>query len=88
MVVPARIDTTRKLYSFCVVNLGPTCLANGRSGESGAGIPGTVRTTSFERQQDAQKAEQSIIKRRLSHGYTPGAHRSSYRWYLSVLHQR
>ena len=41
------------------------------------GSPGTVRTTSFERQQDAQKAEQSIIKRRLSHGYTPGAHRAS-----------
>jgi predicted DNA-binding WGR domain protein len=33
------------------------------------GSPGTVRTTSYERQQDAQEAEQRIIRRRLSHGY-------------------
>lgn len=72
MVVLTRIDPARKLHRFYVVNLGPTLFGEwtlwrewGRSGS-----PGTVRTIGFDRYDDAQKAEQRIIKRRLRHGYT------------------
>jgi predicted DNA-binding WGR domain protein len=72
MVVLTRIDAARKLHRFYVVNLGPTLFGEWTLAREWGriGSPGTVRTTSFERQQDAQKAEQRIIKRRLSHGYT------------------
>ena len=72
MVVLTRSDPARNLHRFYVVNLGPTLFGEwtlwrewGRIGS-----PGTVRTTSYERQQEAQEAEQHIIKLRLSHGYT------------------
>jgi predicted DNA-binding WGR domain protein len=35
-----------------------------------SGSPGTVRLTSFEQEQEARKAEQRSIKRRLAHGYS------------------
>jgi predicted DNA-binding WGR domain protein len=60
---------------FYVVRLAPTLFGEwtlmrewGRIGS-----PGTVRTTSFAQQQEAQKAEQRAIKRRLSNGYTERA---------------
>jgi predicted DNA-binding WGR domain protein len=72
MVVLTRIDPARNLHRFYVVNLGPTLLGEwalwrewGRIGS-----PGTVRTTSFEREEDAQKAEQQTITRRLRRGYS------------------
>jgi predicted DNA-binding WGR domain protein len=72
MVVLTRSDPDRNLHRFYVVNLGPTLFGEwtlwrewGRIGS-----PATVRTTSFERQQDAQEAEQQTINLRLRHGYT------------------
>jgi predicted DNA-binding WGR domain protein len=72
MVVLTRIDAARKLHRFYVVNLGPTLFGEWTlSREWGRiGSPGTVRTTSFERQHDAQEVERRIIRRRLSRGYT------------------
>jgi predicted DNA-binding WGR domain protein len=71
MVVLTRRDPPKNLHRFYVVNLGPSLFGEwtlwrewGRIGS-----PGTVRTTSYERQQDAHEAEQRIIRRRLSHGY-------------------
>ena len=72
MIVLTRSDPARKVHRFYVVNLGLTLFGEwtlwrewGRIGS-----PGTVRTTSFEREQDAHKAEQQTIQRRLRHGYT------------------
>lgn len=72
MVVLARRDPAKNLHRFYVVNLYPTLFGEwtlwqewGRIGSSG-----TVRSTSFEQREDAQEAEQRIVKRRLSHGYT------------------
>lgn len=72
MVVLTRSDPARKLHRFYVVYIGPTLFGGwtlwrewGRIGS-----PGTVRTTSFDGYDEAQKAEQQIIHRRLSHGYT------------------
>jgi predicted DNA-binding WGR domain protein len=71
MVVLTRSDPARNLHRFYVVNLGPTLLGEwtlwrewGRIGS-----PGTVRTISFEREADAQKAAQQTIKLRLKRGY-------------------
>lgn len=72
MIVLTRRDPAKNLHRFYIVNLGATLFGEwALSREWGRiGSPGTVRTTSFERREDAQQAEQHIIKRRLSHGYT------------------
>lgn len=63
------------LHRFYVVRLCPTLFGDwtlqrewGRSGS-----PGTVRLTSFESFEAAERAAQQIIKRRLSHGYSERA---------------
>jgi predicted DNA-binding WGR domain protein len=70
-----RTDAAKNLHRFYIVRLTPTlfgdwtlCSEWGRSGS-----PGTVRLTSFEQFDEAQKAERRAIKRRLSHGYTERA---------------
>jgi len=72
MAFLTRTDPPRNLHRFYVVRVVPTLLSEwslvrewGRSGS-----PGTVCATSFECYDDARQAEQRIIKRRLSHGYT------------------
>jgi predicted DNA-binding WGR domain protein len=69
-----RTDASCNLHRFYVVQLTPTLFGEwtlmrewGRIGS-----PGTVRATSFERQADAERAEQHTIKRRLNHGYRIG----------------
>jgi predicted DNA-binding WGR domain protein len=71
----ARTDPAKNRHRFYFVQLAPTlfgewtlCREWGRSGS-----PGTVRLTSFERFEEAQKAEARAIKRRLQHGYTERA---------------
>jgi predicted DNA-binding WGR domain protein len=75
MAFLTRAEPTKNLHRFYVVRLAPTLFGDwtllrewGRSGS-----PGTVRLTSFERYDDAEKAERQIIKRRLNHGYTDPA---------------
>ena len=70
-----RTDPVKKINRFYLVRLAPTLFGDwtllrewGRSGS-----PGTVRLTSFEQLDQAQKAEAHAIKRRLSHGYTERA---------------
>jgi predicted DNA-binding WGR domain protein len=72
MAFLTRRDPARNLYRFYVVRLEPALFGDwtllrewGRSGS-----PGTVRLTSFERYDEAAKAEHRAIKRRLRHGYT------------------
>jgi predicted DNA-binding WGR domain protein len=71
MTFLTRSEPTKNLHRFYVVRLAPTLFGDwtlqrewGRSGS-----PGTVRLTSFESYDQAEKAERQIIKRRLSHGY-------------------
>jgi predicted DNA-binding WGR domain protein len=75
MAFLTRSDPAKNLYRFYVVKLAPTLFGGwtllrewGRSGS-----PGTVRVTSFDRYDEAQKAEQRSIKRRLQHGYSERA---------------
>ena len=72
MAFLTRTDPTKKLRRFYLVRIVPTLFGEwsvvrewGR-----VGSPGTVRAISFGQQQEAQKAEQRSIKRRLAHGYT------------------
>jgi predicted DNA-binding WGR domain protein len=72
MAFLTRTDPAKNLHRFYIVKLAPTLFGEwsllrewGRSGS-----PGTVRLTSFEQEQEARKAEQRSIKRRLAHGYT------------------
>jgi predicted DNA-binding WGR domain protein len=72
MTFLTRSDPAKNLHRFYVVHLAPTLFGGwtllcewGRSGS-----PGTVRMTSFDSYADAEKAERSIIKRRLQHGYS------------------
>jgi predicted DNA-binding WGR domain protein len=72
MVFLTRSDPARKLNRFYIVRLAPTLFGEwtllrewGRSGS-----PGTVRLTSFDCHDAAQKAGQCSIKRRLRHGYS------------------
>jgi predicted DNA-binding WGR domain protein len=66
-----RSEPTKNLYRFYVVRLTPTLFGDWRLqrewGRSGS--PGTVRVTSFPSYDDAEKAEQRIIKRRPCHSY-------------------
>jgi predicted DNA-binding WGR domain protein len=71
MMVFTRTDPSRNVRRFYVVSLAPTLFGEwtllrewGRIGS-----PGTVRTISFDRQEDAEQAERLTIKRRVSHGY-------------------
>lgn len=75
MAFLTRTDAAKNLHRFYVVQLAPTLFGEwtllcewGRSGS-----PGTVRLTSFEQEQEAEKAAQRIIKRRLQHGYSERA---------------
>jgi predicted DNA-binding WGR domain protein len=75
MTFLTRTEPAKNLHRFYVVRLAPTLFGGwtllrewGRSGS-----PGTVRVTSFETYDDAEKAECRIIKRRLQHGYTERA---------------
>ena len=68
-------DPAKNLHRFYVVQLSPTLFGDwtllrewGRSGS-----PGTVRLTSFEQFDEAQKAQARAIKRRLQHGYSERA---------------
>jgi predicted DNA-binding WGR domain protein len=70
-----RTDPVKKLNRFYIARLAPSLFGDwtllrewGRSGS-----PGTVRVRSFERFDDAQKAQRRAIKRRLRHGYTERA---------------
>ena len=72
MAFLTRTEPQKNLYRFYVVSVAPTLFGEwsvmreyGRIGS-----PGTVQTRTFERQQDAHRAEQRSIKRRISHGYT------------------
>lgn len=72
MVVFTRSDPARKAHRFYVVQLAPTLFGEwtvlrewGRIGS-----PGTVRSTSFASEQDAQQTEEEIVRRRLRRGYT------------------
>lgn len=72
MAIFTRTDRVKKRHRFYVVQLSPTLFGDwtllrewGRSGS-----PGTVRVTSFDRYDEAQKEEQRTIKRRLQHGYS------------------
>jgi predicted DNA-binding WGR domain protein len=71
MALLIRTDPAKNLHRFYVVRLAPTlfgdwtlCCEWGRSGS-----PGTVRVTSFDSYEDAEKAERRTIKRRIQHGY-------------------
>jgi predicted DNA-binding WGR domain protein len=71
MTFYTRSEPTTNLHRFYVVRLAPTLFGDwtlqrewGRSGS-----PGTVRLTSFESYDQADKAAHQIIKRRLRHGY-------------------
>lgn len=75
MAFLTRTEPEKNLYRFYVVSVAPTLFGEwslvreyGRSGS-----PGTVKLTSFEQEQEAQKAAHRIIKRRLQHGYTERA---------------
>jgi predicted DNA-binding WGR domain protein len=75
MAFLTRADQAKNLHRFYIVRLAPTLFGEwalvrewGRSGS-----PGTVRSRSFQQVQEAQKAEQRAIKRRLAHGYTERA---------------
>jgi predicted DNA-binding WGR domain protein len=68
-------DPAKNRHRFYVVQLSPTLFGDwtllcewGRSGS-----PGTVRMTSFDGYDEAQKAEARAIKRRLQHGYSERA---------------
>jgi predicted DNA-binding WGR domain protein len=70
-MILTRTDASHNLHRFYVVQLAPTLFGEwalvrewGRIGS-----PGTVRRISFERQEDAELAEQRTIQRRLAHGY-------------------
>ena len=78
MTFLTRIDHAKKMSRFYVVRVAPTLFGEwsvlrewGRMGS-----PGTVRSRSFEREQEAQKAGQCSIRRRLRNGYraTDAAH--------------
>jgi predicted DNA-binding WGR domain protein len=72
MVCLTHIDAKRKRQRFYIVRVTRTLFGEwllvrewGRIGS-----PGTLRSWCFEREQDARKAEQRNIRRRLRHGYT------------------
>jgi predicted DNA-binding WGR domain protein len=72
MAFLTRTDPAKNLYRFYAVSVAPTLFGEwalvreyGRIGS-----PGTVTTTSFAQQQEAEKAERRAIKRRLAHGYS------------------
>jgi predicted DNA-binding WGR domain protein len=72
MAFLTRTDPAKNLYRFYVVSVAPTLFGEwsvvreyGRIGS-----PGTVQTRTFDREPDAQRAEQRSIKRRITHGYT------------------
>lgn len=71
MAFLTRTDPTRNIDRFYVVDITPTLFGEwavlrewGRRGS-----PGTMRLSSYRRREEAQSAEQRIIKRRLQHGY-------------------
>lgn len=68
-----RIDPVKNISRFYLVDVTPTLLGEwsvlrewGRIGS-----PGTVQRRSFEREDDARRAEQRSIRRRARHGYQP-----------------
>jgi predicted DNA-binding WGR domain protein len=74
MAFLTRIDPTRNINRFYVVDVTPTLFGEwalvrewGRRGS-----PGTVRLSSYQRRNEAETAEQRTIKRRLQHGYRSG----------------
>jgi predicted DNA-binding WGR domain protein len=71
MVFLTRIDPARKLQRFWLARVTPTIFGGwsllrewGRIGS-----PGTVRSRSFEREEEARRAERQGIKKRQRHGY-------------------
>jgi predicted DNA-binding WGR domain protein len=71
MTYLARTDPARNMNRFYIVDVTPTLFGEwallrewGRRGS-----PGTLRLETSRRREDAQLAEQRIIKRRLQHGY-------------------
>ena len=73
MIFMTRIDPTRKLQRFWLARVTPTLLGGwalvrewGR-----LGAPGTMQTRSFEREDEAQRAEQAGIRKRQRRGYQP-----------------
>lgn len=75
MAFLTRTDPVKNLNRFYIVRLAPTLFGEwslvreyGRIGS-----PGTVQSRTFEREQDAQRAEQRSIRRRLQHGYSERA---------------
>ena len=73
MVFLTRIDPARKLQRFWLAMVTPTLLGGwsllrewGRLGS-----PGTVQSRTFDREDDARRAEQRGIRRRERHGYQP-----------------
>jgi predicted DNA-binding WGR domain protein len=73
MVFLTRIDPARKLQRFWLANVTPTMFGEwsllrewGRIGS-----PGTVQSRTFEREDDARRAEQQGIRRRARRGYQP-----------------
>jgi predicted DNA-binding WGR domain protein len=73
MVFLTRIDPARKIQRFWLAMVTPTLLGEwsllrewGRSG-----LPGTVRSQTFEREEEARRAERAGIRRRERQGYQP-----------------
>jgi predicted DNA-binding WGR domain protein len=73
MVFLTRIDPARKLQRFWLANVMPTLLGEwalvrewGRIGS-----PGTVQARTFEREDEARRAEQRGIRKRERNGYQP-----------------
>jgi predicted DNA-binding WGR domain protein len=73
MVFLTRIDPARQLQRFWLALVTPTLLGGwsllrewGRIGS-----PGTVSSRTFEREDEARRAERAGIRRRERHGYQP-----------------
>ena len=73
MLFFTHIDPAQNISRFYMVQVTPTLFGEwsllrewGRIGS-----PGTVQSRSFEREEDARRAEQRSIRRRARHGYQP-----------------
>jgi predicted DNA-binding WGR domain protein len=73
MLFFTRIDPAQNISRFYMVRVTPTLFGEwsllrewGRIGS-----PGTVQSRSFECEEDARRAEQRSIRRRMRHGYQP-----------------
>jgi predicted DNA-binding WGR domain protein len=71
MAYLTRTDSTRDINRFYLVDITPTLFGEwallrewGRRGS-----PGTMRLSSYQRRNEAETAEQRVIKRRLYRGY-------------------